>query len=171
MAIAANPIIPKDGVLTISDGAGTPLTFAVPYTDGDLQLAGVRKGGMQTQAFKTRGQTYSVRETEDAPVAFSFNCHFNGLDDATSAAMLDIVAKLGTWASATSTLPTSAGDAWMVQLAWAIEGTARGSTSDHSLTFKYCTIQADIQEGVPSTLSISGEAHYILGDANSVVLT
>lgn len=169
MAIAANPIVPKDGVLTISDGAA--LSFAVPYTDGDLQLSGVRKGGMQVQIFKTRGRAYSVRETEDAPVAYAFSCHFNGLDDATSAAMLDIVAKLGTWASATSTLPTSAGDAWMVQLAWAIEGTARGSTADHSFTLKYCTIACDIQEGTPSTLSISGEAIYLLGDANSVVMT
>lgn len=55
MGLAAVPIIPRDGILTIKDGAGSPLSYAIPYTDGDFSMSGLVEDQSAVQSFKNRG--------------------------------------------------------------------------------------------------------------------
>lgn len=165
MSLAAVPIIPRDGVLTIKDGAGTPLTYALPYTDGDFSMSGIVEDQSAVQSFKNRGRTYSVRKTEDQDLEFSFTCHCHALlGDGTTAGLYDVLAKKGVWAAATSTLPAASGDVFCVTLVFTAERSNFGATSDVSVTLKYCHMSGDFQEGIPSTLSISGTAYSLSTD-------
>ena len=49
MSDAAAPLIPRDGSLVFSDGAGTPLTCTLAYTDGDVKIDGITQGNWETQ--------------------------------------------------------------------------------------------------------------------------
>ena len=41
--ISASPIVAADGVLTITDGAGTPLSYTVAYDMGDFKISGLNR--------------------------------------------------------------------------------------------------------------------------------
>lgn len=160
MALAAVPIIPRDGVLTIKDGAGTPLSYAIPYTDGDFSLNGIVEDQVEVQVFQNRGQNYAFRKVSDQNLEFSFTAHAHAiLGDGTLAGLYDVLAKKGVWASATSTLPAASGDAFCVSLTFAAERSNFGATTDASVVLKYCRLAGDFQEGVPSTFSFSGTAY------------
>jgi len=160
MAISATPIIPRDGVLTVKDGAGSPLSYVIPYSDGDFSFNGIVEDQSTVQVFRNRGRMYAARKVEDQDLEFSFTAHCHALlGDGTTAGLFDVLAKKGVWASATSTLPAAAGDAFCVTLVFTAERTNLGATSDASVTLKYCHISGDFQEGVPSTISISGTAY------------
>lgn len=165
MSLANAPIIPRDGTLTIKDGAGTPLSFVIPYTDGDFSLSGIVEDQSAVQSFRNRGRTYSIRKTEDQDLEFSFTAHAHAvLGDGTSAGFYDVIAKKGVWSAATSTLPAANGDAFTVSITFAAERSNFGATTDVSVILKYCRISGDFQEGIPSTFSISGTAYCISTD-------
>lgn len=156
MALSQTPIIPADGVITLADNAA--LTLTVQYEDGDLQISGLRKGQMQVQTFKDRGITYSARNTEDQEISFQFSAHLIGLTDGAAATLLDAVRRAGAWAAAASTLPVVAGgfDVYCLKITWASERSNYGGTADTSCVMKYCTVEADLSEGIPSKISIKG---------------
>lgn len=171
MALASNPVIPADGILTISDGAA--LTYTVLYEDGDFSVSGLTKGQKAVSVFKDRGATYSVRETEDQEIEFSFSAHLVTLrGDGTLAGLEDVVNKKGVWAAATSTLSTAAGgfDTYLLKVAWSFERSNYGDTvGDRSVTLKYCRLTMDASEGTPGKISIKGTAYCISTDYLAVV--
>lgn len=165
MANAANPLIPPDGQLVITDGAA--LTFTLPYEDGDISISGLTKGQKAVQKFTTRGRGYAVRETEDQDVEISFTAHAVGLkSDGTTALISDIVNKIGVWSGATSTLPAAAGDAFCVTCTWTGERTSYGASADAYLRLKYVHFDEDFSEGIPGKISVKGTAYVMsyLGD-------
>ena len=165
MANAATPFIPKDGKITISDGAGSPISLIIPYEDGDLQLSGLTEGQMTTQEFRSRGKVYSVRKVEDRPIEGTFTCHATQfLSDGTTATPFDVVMKKGVWASATSTGPNT-GDAQLYKLVWTGERTDFGATADNTVTYKYCRFEMDFAEGIPGKLTIKFTAFNFSTDA------
>jgi len=165
MALAAVPFVPSDGALVFSDATGTPLTFTVPYEDGNLSFGTISHNQKAVQEFLHRGRWYGVRETDDVTPEFTFTAHLIGFTDASSATLLDIVRRTGVWAAAVSTLPASAGGmnaggtkgVWCVQLKWTGERSDFGGTADSTVTAKYCRITAEIAEGVPAKLTITGQ--------------
>lgn len=163
MATTNNPLIPADGTLVITDGAS--LTYTIVYEDGDLSITGLMKSQMQLQAFKDRGITYSVRQTEDANIEFSFSCHaISLLGDGVTATISDVALRLGVWAAATSKIAVTQGDAYLLQLKYTGERTNFGSTADTTATLKYCAMTLDISEGLPGKLSIKGTCFPISTD-------
>lgn len=169
MANAQTPFVPRDGSLTFSDGAGTPLTYTVQYEDGDFSVSGLNDSTYAKQSFKSRGKTYSVRDVEDQEIEFSFTCHAIALvGDGTTATVGDVVLKEGAWASATSTLPAANGDSYCVSLTWTGERTNFGASSDSSITLKYCALSMDFSEGVAGKLSIKGVAYPISTDFRTI---
>ena len=155
MSNTANPLIPRDGKLTVTDGS--TLTLLLLYEDGDFQVSNLTEAQMSIIAFKARGKTYSVRKVEDQNIDFSFTCHaIHIIGDGTTATIGDIVLKLGAWAAATSKLPTANGDAHLVQVAWTGERTAFGATNDSGIAMKYCSLTMDFSEGVPGKISVKG---------------
>lgn len=163
MANAANPLIPVDGQLTITDGAA--LTFTVAYEDGDFQVTNLNSSQKTRQAFKNRGKTYSVRDVEDQDIEFSFTAHATHIiGDGTTAVLGDIILKKGPWSAASSKLPAANGDSYLVGVAWRGERTNFGATNDNVITLKYCSVSVDFAEGVPGKLSIKGTAFCISTD-------
>jgi hypothetical protein len=167
MALSATPLIPRDGKITISDGGVLSLTGW--YEDGDLSISGISAGQMQVKSYKSRGKTYSVRETEDQEQEIAFSAHLTGLfGDGVTAQLLDVVRRKGLWAAFVSTLPAANGDAKLVTLTWQGERTNLGATSDSTFTLKYVHITADLSEGDPGKISIKGTNYPLSTDWETV---
>lgn len=170
-SLAATPVIPADGILTVTDGAA--LSYTVVYEDGDFSVSGMTHSQKAVAVFKDRGATYAVRETEDQEIEFSFSAHLITLrGDGTNAGLEDVVNKKGVWAAATSTLPTANGgfDTYLLSVKWAFERSNYGDTvGDRSVTLKYCRLTLDASEGVPAKISIKGTAYCISTDYLTVV--
>lgn len=166
MANAANPLIPLDGTITITDATGSPLSLVLAYEDGDLSIAGLNGQNQKSfQSFRSRGKTYAVRAVEDTDIEFSFTAHAVGIiGDGTTALLGDVVLKKGVWASATSKLPVANGDAYLLQVAWTGERTNFGAAADSVITMKYCALTLDFSEGVPGKISIKGTCYPISTD-------
>ena len=164
MANTANPLIPVDGVITITDGAALSLTLN--YEDGDIQIQGLNGQNQKSfQSFKSRGKTYSVRAVEDVDIEFSFTAHaVHIIGDGTTGTLGDVALKKAAWAAATSKLSSSNGDAYLVQVSWRGERTNFGATNDNVVTMKYCALTLDFAEGVPGKLSIKGTCFPISTD-------
>jgi len=155
MSIAANPLIPRDGTLVLSDGAALSLTLL--YEEGDLDVQGFEKGSFDFQSFWSRGQWFAGRETQTHEMEIAFSCYAVGLiGDGSTALIGDVINRLGVWASATSTLPTSTGGAYTVKLAWTGDRTSYGGSANSTLTMKYVRLSAGFSEGVGAKWSIKG---------------
>lgn len=165
MSNAANPIVPKDGILTITDGTGTPLSFEVAYEDGDFQVGPLMPGQWRRQEYKDRGVPYAVRKVEKMSIPFSFTCHAVGIiGDGSTALIGDVALKLGVWASAVSKIAAAAGDADLYQLVWTAERSSLGATADSSVTLKYCEFTIDIAEGDPTKINVTGIGYALSTD-------
>lgn len=164
MSNAANPLIPKDGTITITDGGA--LSFTLTYEDGNLQISGLNGQDQKSyQSFKTRGKTYAVRAVEDVDIEFSFDCHAVGIiGDGTTALIGDVALRKGVWAAYTSKLAAANGDAKLVQVSWTGERSSLGATADSVVTMKYCGLTMDFAEGVPGKISIKGTCYPISTD-------
>jgi hypothetical protein len=172
MALALNPFIPSDGVITISDGG--VLVYTLGYDDGDYSVGPLMYNQRQALVFKKRGTTYAVREGEDTEIEISFSAHAHTiLGDGTTAGLYDVVRRTGVWATATSTLPASAGGGangkFCHQVKWAGERTNFGATADSGITLKYVHLESTFQEGVPGKFSFKCRAFCYSTDYLTVV--
>lgn len=164
MANTANPLIPVDGSVQITDGGALSLTLS--YEDGDLSISGLNGQNQKSfQSFKARGKTYAVRAVEDVDIEFSFTCHaVHIIGDGTTGTLGDAILKKAVWAAATSKLATTNGDAYLLQVRWTGERTNFGATNDNVVTMKYCALTLDFSEGVPGKLSVKGTCYPISTD-------
>lgn len=164
MANTANPLIPPDGQITISDGGA--LSLVLLYEDGNLQISGLNGQNQKSfQSFRSRGKTYAVRAVEDVDIEFNFDAHaVHIIGDGTTATLGDIALKKGAWSSATSKLAVANGDAYLVQVSWRGERTNFNATNDNVITMKYCALTLDFAEGVPGKLSVKGTCYPISTD-------
>lgn len=168
MADAAAPLVPKDGTITVSDGAGTPLTVEVKYEDGNLSIDDLAAGNWEIQKFEDRGTPYALRATTKKEVKVSFTCHAVNLTGANS--VLEAIRKTGTWAAATSTLPIASGgsEVHCVQVSWAGERSDFGATADAAVVLKKCRLVGSLKEGTPGELSFQGSA-YVFSDTDVAI--
>lgn len=164
MSLGTNPVITKDSTIVLSDGTGTPVTLTVPCDNGNLKISKFAQGDQEVQAFKYRGVTRALRKIGDIEgYDISFDCDLVGLTDAATGNVLDWFRKTGVYASNTSTLPASAGDVHTSKLKFTVEGTDRGASADGNVEFSYFHGSAEIEEGIPTKLKISGKAYIIAG--------
>jgi hypothetical protein len=163
MANAANPLLPTDGQITISDGAA--LTLVLLYEDGDTSIGGLNSSQKTRQAFKSRGKTYAVRDVEDKDISINWTAHaVHIIGDGATGTIGDAILKKAVWAAATSKLAVANGDAYLLQVSWRGERTNFGAAADNVITLKYCDLEMDFSEGVPGKLSIKGIAYPISTD-------
>lgn len=164
------PAIPKDGTITIYDGAGSPLSYEVTYEDGDFSAPEMAEGFEEIVEFEDRGTVYAARKTGRKSQDFSFSCHairFARDASGSNTQILDVILKLNAWSAATSTAATYS-DAHMVKLVFKSERSDLGETNDSTITLKFCHLRAGFQEGVPGKFSISGRAYMFTADAIAV---
>jgi hypothetical protein len=155
---AATPIIPRDGVMTLTDGtAGTPKTLTVLYTNGAIKITGLNNAQKDRKIYKSRGIIYAGRNTEDKEFGIEFTAdavHFLG--DGTTATLFEAIMQKGLWSTATSTFPVSGGDIYTLQWSWTVERTNFSGTNDNVVTYKYVMFELDFAEGDPSQFSLKG---------------
>jgi len=171
MSLALCPFVPNDGVFVISDNTGTPKTWTVLYENGTFKAGDFSEGQRQLTAFKDKtGATYSIRATGYIDVEWEFEADLVGWADGTDASLVDVIAKLGTWSTAVSMLPTARGgyDAYLLKCVWTVER-SNYAGSDVTLTLKYNEIKFGIATGVPGKIQVKGTARIMSHDISGSV--
>jgi hypothetical protein len=149
----------RDGTIVISDGTTpTPLSLTVQYEAGDFSIDGFKQGLTEVTTYLDRGEMGSLRKTSRSFPTFTFSSHFTDLSDATSATLYDLISKSGSFASAVSTLGSTA-DVMTYKVVLTVEGTNFGDSADHVLTLNDCHLSCSIAEGDPNSYSISGTVY------------
>lgn len=165
--MAASTIVKHlfDGQLTIKDGTGTPVTFVVPFTNGDMVINDVREPGKQreTVRYEARGETTSVRLGKRLYPTGTFTAQVADYSDGTDETLLDFLRRTGSFSANVSTTGANA-EVYEVDLIWDIEGTDLGDAADHQIECEDCDCIITIQEGEPNTLAIS---FTVDGDVNA----
>lgn len=170
MADKAFPMIPKDGKITIYDGAGTPLSYEVVYEDGDFSSPEFSEGFEDVVEFEDRGAVYSARKVGRKSKDFAFSCHalrFGRDASGSNTHILDVLLKKNAWSAATSTGATYT-DAHTLKVVFSAERSDLGETNDTTITIRYAHLRVGFQEGVPGKFSISGRAFMFTSDAIEV---
>lgn len=153
MALNTIPYIPQDGVITITDGTGSPLTCTVVYEDGDMNISELSATQAEDVRFFDRGTLYAVRRGQVVTPTISFSCHLTDFTDATAKNILDVLLWRGTWSAAVSTFP----GAQAVDVKLTLDSSSAGSGGGpSSITLYGVTLKGSIAEGSPMKLSLSG---------------
>ena len=146
-----------DGSIVVNDGTGSPVTLAVPFTQGDLALDNLMQGGRGVQAYQTRGVFHSLRLTGVEFPTLNFSAMLADLSDATDGTLVDFVLKQNSYSGNISTLAGS--DTYCVDVVLTIEGTDVGDAADHTITLTDVHFTMAIAEGEPDTVTLSGTVY------------
>ena len=161
-----------DGTLVLSDGTGSPVTFTMPLTVGDVTIDGVGQKMREPVVYQTRGAANSIRHAARSFATVSLTAHIADYSDGTDNTAIDYFLKSGSYATNVSVFGANA-EVYGIDLVLTIEGTDHGDAADHVLTMKNFVGTIGIAEGEPNTLSVSGTL-YDMGDGtltNSLTIT
>ena len=145
-----------DGLITLSDGTGTPVTLVVPFSIGNLKVSGLSQTLREVLKFEARGVLTSVRLGKRRYPTGSFSFQVADYSDATNQTVIDFLLKTGSYSANISTLG-SAADVYAVTIKLTVEGTDRGDSADHTVTMTNCVCTLDVEEGEPNMGSVSFE--------------
>ncbi len=159
MAIPEKRITVRDVKIEFEDAtAVTPISGEVVYEgEGSLSISGLQQGDAELLIFYDRDMISDVRLGQQQPVDISFNYEATTLLEGTEKIPLDAVRKTGAFLAGVSTWGVNAADPWLIKLKFTIEGTDRGG-ADQVVTIPYFRGKANISEGKPMTIEISGQA-------------
>jgi len=147
----------RDGTIVINDGTSpTPLTLTVQFETGDFSISGLNQGNYEITKYLDRGDLGSIRKTNRSFPTGSFTAHMTDLSDGTDRLLWDAVNKTGAWASAVSTLGSTA-DVYALQIVLTVEGTNFGDSTDHVLTLGNCHCSISFAEGDPNSFTLDFE--------------
>ena len=157
MAYSTAPKVRRDGVITLKDGTGTPVTLVVAYEEGNFSFE-------QTKADRTiirdRGTIKSVRKGDDQPMSGSFTIYMRQFTSSSVGSVLDFINKTGAYSSNTSVGDSNAvsTDEYSIDIVFEVDGDAVGDSDGDTLaTFSNCICTASFAEGDPNTITISFE--------------
>ena len=158
--MAASTVIKHytDGTITLTDGAGTPATLTVPFTNGDLEISGLSADPNEINAYETRGTLHSLRKGKRKYPQVSFTAMIADYSDATDQTLLDMILRQGSFASAVSTRGANA-DVYTLNLKLTVEGTDYGDAADHEVTVNDVAWEISISEGEPNTVKLTGTVY------------
>jgi len=166
--MAASAVIKHltDGTITLKDGTGSPVSLVVPFSVGDLSISGMETDtlGRTVNAYETRGTLNSLRRGARVYPTVSFSAQLADVTDATEKTLLDMVLKRASYAGNTSTTAAT-GDVYTLDVVFTIEGTNVCDAADHVITLEDVHFTADVAEGEPNTVTLSGTIY------GTVVLT
>lgn len=151
----------KKGSVVFKDGTGTPITLTLGPTSGDFSAEPLGFGWVNGAGFTipyeqvqvmSRGSHLEFAEGDDVPINLSITVfHAQKLHDGTNPALLDLLMKLGAFASGTS------GDAgtWTGGITYTV--TQGGTTL--TIVFANCTMTGAFSEAQDvNTIKLSAKA-------------
>ena len=156
MAYSTLPKTRRDGVITLKDATGTPITLEIAYEEGNLTFDTPKAA--QT-VIRDRGTITTVRKGDDEPAATgSFSAFFRQFTDGSEAgSLLDFINKTGHYSSNVSTgsSGTPFVEFYCVDLEYEVDAGALGDTETHKATLAACVCTASFTEGDPSSFTIN----------------
>lgn len=175
--MAASTIIKQDtdGTITLLDGTGSPITHAVPFTQGDLSIEGLGPALREVVRHETRGTLHSVRYGARTYPTISFSAMVADYSDGTDQTAVDFILKNGSYSSNVSTLGSGA-EVYTFSVQLDIEGTDHGDAADHQIVALNVDGTLSVTEGQPNTISFSGTVNGAIGSdgttlSDSVTMT
>lgn len=130
-----------DCTVVITDGAA--LSYTGSLFDGNITISNMQRKQREVATYEVRGELKAVRHTGRVYPTFTLTfqaANYTGSVDvdgsSEDASPSDVFNRLGTWASATSTLPVNkgGGDVFCLDVEVRLEGTDLGEGSDHTIT-------------------------------------
>lgn len=156
MAYSTLPKTRRDGVITLKDGTGSPVTLEVAYEEGNLTFDTPKAA--QT-VIRDRGTISTVRKGDDEPTASgSFSAYFRQFTDGSEAgSILDFINKTGNYSSneSTGSSGTPFVEFYCIDLEYQVDATSLGDDAATSATLTKCVCTASFTEGDPSSFTIN----------------
>lgn len=156
MAYSTLPKTRRDGVITLSDATGTPVTLEIAYEEGNVTFDTPKAA--QT-VIRDRGTITTVRKGDDEPSATgSFSAYFRQFTDGAEAgSILDFINKTGFYSSNVSTgnSGTPYVEFYCVDIQYQVDATSLTDTETHEATLSKCVCTASFTEGDPSSFTIN----------------
>ena len=78
MAYSTIPKVRRDGIITLKDGTGTPVTLEISYEEGNFTFDVAKED--QT-VIRDRGTIVTVRKGDEQPITGSFNAYMRQFTD------------------------------------------------------------------------------------------
>lgn len=156
MAYSTLPKTRRDGVITLSDATGTPVTLEIAYEEGNVTFDTPKAA--QT-VIRDRGTITTVRKGDDEPSATgSFSAYFRQFTDGAEAgSILDFINKTGFYSSNVSTgnSGTPYVEFYCIDIQYQVDATSLTDTETHEATLSKCVCTASFTEGDPSSFTIN----------------
>ena len=152
MAESTVVAVPRDGIITITNGDAT--VYTVAYESGDFN-ANFDKS--ERIVIYDRATIVGLRSGSDPIPSISFSCHLRELADNTEDTILDFVYKTNNSSAATSTGGTGF-EQFLVTVEFQADMSALGG-SNTKATFNKVLLTASVAEGNPTAVSFTGEVY------------
>lgn len=156
MAFSTLPKTRRDGVITLKDATGTPVTLQIAYEEGNLTFDTPKAA--QT-VIRDRGTISTVRKGDDEPAASgSFSAYFRQFTDGSElGSILDFINKSGAYAAnvSTGTSGTPFVEFYCVDIEYQVDATSLGDDTTHTATLEACVVTASFTEGDPSSFTLN----------------
>lgn len=149
----------RDGTIQLKDGTGTPVTLTASIEEGNLKLSGLThtSKSYERSIYEDRGEFATVRKTKRKYPQVSFSVHLTDISDATAGTIIDFFLKQGQYSTNVSTLGSTTGLEYAINIILTVEGTDLGDATDHSITMSDVICDdCSIEEGDPDTVNFSG---------------
>lgn len=154
---AANPILPKHGSLTLTDGTGSPITMVVPYTEA-IDLGEFNDGGgLEYAEHRNRGSVIAVVPSGVmTKTIIKCKVRISAFKHATDYNILDWVRRKNSGSALVSTLPSANGGAetWTYKAKFIADP---AHFTSQSVEYNYARLELTIAEGGSDDEAMTGE--------------
>ena len=157
MAYSVVPKTRRDGLITLIDGTGVPVTLDVAYEEGDLSIE--KPNAYSSLVIRDRGDISAVRKQDQSIITGSFSFNLRQFTDGSEAgSVIDFVDKAGNYSGNTSTGASGTPyiEQYAIDIKYTVEGTDHGDSADHTATLSKCVIDSySISEGDPTNITLN----------------
>jgi len=156
MAYSVVPKTKRDGLITLIDGTGVPVTLEVAYEDGNFTFSDPQQ--FSELVVMDRGNFAAIRKQDEQAKTGSFSFHFRQFTDGSEAGSVrDFINQAGNYSGNTST--GGAGvpyiEHYCIDIKYTADGTTFGDDGDHTVTLAKCVCSLDFSEGDPSSFTLN----------------
>lgn len=146
-----------DGTITLLDGAGTPVSYAMGYTQGDWKIDGLTKEQREVLTFISRGRLKGKRLGDPVFPTLTGTAMVTGLTHSTDSTPLDFLRAVGAYTG--NVTQDADGEVYTVGIRITIERSAHGMGNDETITLPDTHMTIGWAEGRPTTLAFSGTVY------------
>lgn len=147
------------GTLTLRDGTGTPVTLAMSYDMGDVEIGPLMEELNEVVKIERRGKFVTLQRGKRVYPTIKFSAWCGNLVGGSTSAPgtpTEFATKKGAYSANVSTL--GANRKYTIDIALAIEGTNFGDAADETITCEDVVCSITWKEGPEgNTISIDGE--------------